>query len=65
MMKNFPENFNNEITLTFKFDPQKVKKDQEVAVYYYDELKKEWVKVGGTVSDNRITVKVNHFRTNN
>ncbi|GFZ94724.1 hypothetical protein GCM10008018_46360 [Paenibacillus marchantiophytorum] len=59
--KNFPENFSKEITLTFTFDPKSMKKGQQPSVFYYDEAKKVWVKVGGTVNGNTITVKVNHF----
>ncbi|UKS26305.1 S-layer homology domain-containing protein [Paenibacillus sp. HWE-109] len=61
ILKNFPENFGKEITLTFTFDPKSMKKGQQPSVFYYDEAKKVWVKVGGTVNGNTITVKVNHF----
>ncbi|MFD0677008.1 MULTISPECIES: InlB B-repeat-containing protein [unclassified Paenibacillus] len=61
ILKNFPENFSKEITLTFTFDLKSMKKGQQPSVFYYDEAKKVWVKVGGTVNGNTITVKVNHF----
>ncbi|MCD9026426.1 GLUG motif-containing protein [Cohnella silvisoli] len=62
ILKNFPENFINSVTLTFKFDPASLKANQSVAVFYYDEVKKSWVEVTGSViSGNQITVKVNHF----
>ncbi|RKP51415.1 hypothetical protein D7Z26_16615 [Cohnella endophytica] len=61
ILKNFPENFGKEITLTFTFDPKSLGKGQQPSVFYYDEAKKVWVKVGGTVNGNTITVKVNHF----
>ncbi|OPH52193.1 hypothetical protein BC351_33205 [Paenibacillus ferrarius] len=61
ILKNFPENFSKEITLTFTFDPKSMKKGQQPSVFYYDEAKKVWVKVGGKVNGNTITVKVNHF----
>ncbi|BBI36704.1 InlB B-repeat-containing protein [Cohnella abietis] len=61
ILKNFPENFNKEITLTFTFDPNKLKGNQKPSVFYYDEIKKVWVEVGGEVKGNTITIKVNHF----
>ncbi|RKP51451.1 hypothetical protein D7Z26_16810 [Cohnella endophytica] len=61
VLKNFTENFDKPVTLTFKFDPNSLKGNEKPVVFYYDEAKKEWVKVGGTVSGNNITVDVNHF----
>ncbi|OXM82574.1 hypothetical protein CF651_30295 [Paenibacillus rigui] len=61
ILKNFSESFSNEITLIFAFDPKSVKENQKPSVFYYDEAKKAWVEVGGTVDGNHITVKVNHF----
>jgi hypothetical protein len=62
ILKNFPENFSKPVTLTFVFDPKSVKSNQGVAVFYYDEVKKAWVKVdGGKVNGNLIAVEVNHF----
>ncbi|WP_164472857.1 S-layer homology domain-containing protein [Cohnella candidum] len=61
ILKNFPENFSNPVTLTFTFDPTSLKGNQKPVVFYYDEEKREWVKVGGEVKGNKITVDVNHF----
>ncbi|WMT41194.1 Ig-like domain repeat protein [Paenibacillus sp. D2_2] len=61
ILKNFSENFSKEITMAFTFDPNSLKGDQEPCVFYYDESKQVWVKVGGEVNGNTITVKVNHF----
>jgi phosphoribosyl-AMP cyclohydrolase len=62
VLKNFTENFSKPVTLTFNFDPASVKTNQTAAVFYYDESKKEWVKVeGGKMSGNRISVDVDHF----
>ncbi|QJD85665.1 S-layer homology domain-containing protein [Cohnella herbarum] len=61
VLKNFAENFDKPVTLSFKFDPARLKSNEKPVVFYYDEAKKEWVKVGGTVSGNNITVEVNHF----
>ncbi|MEC0231197.1 S-layer homology domain-containing protein [Paenibacillus alba] len=62
ILKNFSENFSKSVTLTFAFDPSKLRGNQTVAVFFFDETKKEWVKVsGGAVHDCHITVEVNHF----
>ncbi|WP_350356257.1 InlB B-repeat-containing protein [Cohnella hashimotonis] len=61
ILKSFTENFEKDITLIFTFDPQVLKGNQIPAVFFYDEAKKTWVKVGGMVNGNTITVKVNHF----
>ncbi|MEK0315016.1 S-layer homology domain-containing protein [Cohnella sp. 56] len=61
ILKNFTENFNKEITMTFTFDPQKLKGAQKPSVFFYDEIKKVWVEVGGEVKGSTITIKVNHF----
>ncbi|MGG1634371.1 S-layer homology domain-containing protein [Paenibacillus sp. NRS-1760] len=61
ILKNFPENFRKPVTLTFVFDPASIKSNQRAAVFYYDEVKKVWVEVGGKVNGNKITVEVDHF----
>ncbi len=61
ILKNFSENFSIEITLTLAFDPKSLTDDREPCVFYYDESKQVWVRVGGEISGNTITVKVNHF----
>nr|WP_285891245.1 S-layer homology domain-containing protein [Paenibacillus pasadenensis] len=61
ILKNFTENFDKPVTLSFKFDPSSLKSKEKPVVFYYDELKKEWVKVGGTVSGNNIIADVDHF----
>jgi hypothetical protein len=61
ILKNFSENFTKPVTLTFVFDPSSLKSNQRAVVFYYDEVKKVWVEVGGKVSGDKITVDVNHF----
>ncbi|BBI36630.1 S-layer homology domain-containing protein [Cohnella abietis] len=62
IMKNFRENFNNPVSISFAFDPASLKSGQTAAVFYYDEVKKSWIEViGGLITGNQITVKVNHF----
>ncbi len=56
MLKNIPGNF---ITA---FDASNVKSGQGVAIFYFDEGKKEWVEVKcSKTSGNSITVEVDHF----
>lgn len=62
ILKNFSENFSKPVTLTFAFDKSKLSGDQTVSVFYFDEAKKEWVKVpGGKINESKITVEVDHF----
>jgi hypothetical protein len=62
LLKNFSENFIKPVTVTFTFDPNSLKSDQRAAIFYYDELKKNWVEVPGSkVNGNSISVEVNHF----
>ncbi|MFC3747289.1 S-layer homology domain-containing protein [Paenibacillus sp. GCM10012306] len=61
ILKNFPENFSKELTMIFTFDPKKLKGNQKPSVFFYDEIKKVWVEIGGEVKGNTITIKVNHF----
>jgi len=61
ILKNFSENFSQPATMTFTFDPASIKNNQKAAVFYYDEVKKVWVELGGKVSGNKITVDVDHF----
>ncbi|MFD2330887.1 InlB B-repeat-containing protein [Cohnella sp. GCM10020058] len=61
IVKNFAENFDKPVAISFKFDVNSLKGNEKPVVFYYDEAKKEWVKVGGIVNGNNIAVEVNHF----
>ncbi|WP_337099389.1 InlB B-repeat-containing protein [Paenibacillus sp. YIM B09110] len=61
VLKNIPGNFKRSIKLTLAFDPAKLSGDQKASIFYYDEVKKEWVEVGGTISGGFITAEVDHF----
>ncbi len=62
VLKNISGNFIKPVTLTFTFDSSHVKSGQGVAIFYFDEEKKEWVEVKGSkTSGNSITVEVDHF----
>ncbi|WP_079913321.1 CBM35 domain-containing protein [Paenibacillus sp. 32352] len=59
--KDFPGDFDKEITLTLAFDPAQIKKGQQPAVFYYDEAQKNWRELGGQINGAAsITVKVNN-----
>ncbi|MBJ6364008.1 S-layer homology domain-containing protein [Paenibacillus sp. GCM10012307] len=60
--KNFQGNFKKPVTLTFIFNPDKLKSYQRPSVFYYDEEKRSWIEIaGGTINGNKITVTVDHF----
>lgn len=61
VLKNFSGNFIKSVTLSIQFDPSKVGNDQKAAIFYYDEEKKTWIEVGGTVDGEWITAEVDHF----
>ncbi|MGG1554219.1 cadherin-like beta sandwich domain-containing protein [Paenibacillus ferrarius] len=53
--------FNVPIKLAFTIDPSKVKKGQRPSIHYFDEGKKVWVDMGGTVNGDTIEVTSNHL----
>ncbi|MFC3789997.1 immunoglobulin-like domain-containing protein [Paenibacillus sp. GCM10012307] len=54
--------FDKPVTLTMVYDQAGLKSDQKVAIFSYDEAKKEWVEVaGGKVDGNRITVELDEL----
>ncbi|MCM3631014.1 asparaginase domain-containing protein [Paenibacillus glycanilyticus] len=61
VLKNKAGNFLVPVTLTFKFDPSLVKEGKKASVFYYDETKKQWIEMGGTVSGSTISVTTDHF----
>ncbi|EOC99555.1 S8 family peptidase [Caldisalinibacter kiritimatiensis] len=59
---NKVENFNSSITVTIKYDKNKVSDKNKLGVYYYNEQTEEWEYVGGKVNDDRtITFETDHF----
>ncbi|TCM87964.1 L-asparaginase type II [Paenibacillus sp. BK033] len=61
VLKNQAGNFLVPVTLTFKFDASLVKEGKKPSVFYYDETKKQWVEMGGTVNGSTISVPTDHF----
>ncbi|MBB6694421.1 cadherin-like beta sandwich domain-containing protein [Cohnella xylanilytica] len=61
VLKNVAGAFKKPVKLSIKFDPAKVGSDRKASIHYYDEEKKTWREVGGTVDGEWITVEVDHF----
>lgn len=62
VLTNVSGNFSKPVKLTLAYDAASLKSDQTAAVFYFDEVKKAWVKVeGGMKQVNDISVEVNHF----
>jgi len=53
--------FAKPVTIKLSFDPDAVEAGDTPAIHCYDEARGEWTNLGGTVSDNYITVEVDHF----
>jgi len=53
--------FDKEVTIKLSFDPNAVSERESPSIYYYDETLSQWVDIGGTVSDDTVTVQVDHF----
>ena len=53
--------FKQPVTLSFSFAPGEIAAGQKLAIYGYDEKARQWIDLGGTISANAISVKVNHF----
>lgn len=53
--------FAKSITVTLSFDPKDISEGETPTIHFYDQARGEWVNIGGTVSENTITVQVEHF----
>lgn len=54
-------NFAKKVTITLKFDPDALSEGEIPSIHYYDQKLGRWVNLGGEVSGNTISVKVDHF----
>ncbi|GAA3406265.1 S-layer homology domain-containing protein [Paenibacillus hodogayensis] len=62
VQKNTPENLNKPATLAMVFNQIQVNSNQTVAIFYYNEATKTWVKIeNGKIEGNRISVEVDNF----
>ncbi|MDQ0087853.1 beta-glucanase (GH16 family) [Paenibacillus anaericanus] len=46
------------LVLTIKFDEKKLSGQQQPSIFYYDEMKEDWVELGGKIKGDLITVEV-------
>jgi hypothetical protein len=54
-------NFAKKVKIKFRFDSKTLSNDETPDVYYYDEAQRRWVNIGGKISDNTISVEVDHL----
>jgi len=53
--------FARSVTIKLLFDPDLVGAADTPAIHYYDDDSGQWINIGGSVSDNTISVQVDHF----
>lgn len=51
-------NFNKPVSITLKYDADKVENPQRLGIYFYNEETKEWEYIGGKVDTENETIKV-------
>jgi len=61
ILKDKPGVFNKPVTVAIRFDPSRAGENQTVSVFYYDEERKVWVDLGGTVEGEWVAATVDHF----
>ena len=59
--KSISGNFKKPVKLSIKFDSSKLHPNEVPAIFYYDEEKKIWVKIGGQVEEDKVVAEVDHF----
>ncbi|KAF1085782.1 hypothetical protein SPSYN_00511 [Sporotomaculum syntrophicum] len=52
--------FNKPVTISLEFEPEKVSHNATPTIHYYEETGGKWVDIGGEVSNNTITVRVDY-----
>ncbi|WP_276355702.1 immunoglobulin-like domain-containing protein [Cohnella caldifontis] len=54
--------FNTPVEITFHYDTGRAAAGERPTVYYYNEVFKRWLYVGGVVNaDGTVTIRINHF----
>lgn len=55
--------FHKPVTITFRYEKEKVKDESKLGIYYYHEGRSEWIYIGGVVnsSNSTISAQVDHF----
>ncbi|MBB6635005.1 S-layer homology domain-containing protein [Cohnella thailandensis] len=59
--KSVPGTFAKPIAIRLKFDPAELAEGQKPSVHYYDEDKKQWIEMGGTVDGSYVTAWSDHL----
>ncbi|REK75587.1 cadherin-like beta sandwich domain-containing protein [Paenibacillus paeoniae] len=59
--KNVSENLKKPVTVIIQLNPEALKRDQALALHYYDEQNKRWVEIGGKVEGDTLKAEVYHF----
>jgi L-asparaginase type II len=59
--KNTEGTFLKPVTLTLTFNSSLLGDGEKASIFYYDEILKQWIEMGGIVNGNRITVETDHF----
>lgn len=60
---NLSEGLKKSAELTLLFDTSKLVSDSKAQLFVYDEVKKEWMEIGGDVCENTVTAQVDRFGT--
>jgi hypothetical protein len=53
--------FAEKVTIRLSFNPNELKANEFPVICYYNEDERKWVKLGGEVFENTVTVQVDHF----
>ncbi|MBB6633472.1 DUF4073 domain-containing protein [Cohnella thailandensis] len=61
LLKSFAGKFSKPVKLTFKFDVAALEEGRHAALFYYDEVKNEWIEVEGHAENSRFIAQVDHF----
>ena len=53
--------FAKKVKIKLGFDPKALDQVETPAIYYYDEVQSRWEEIEGIISDNTITIEIDHF----
>jgi hypothetical protein len=61
VLKNVTDDLSKEVTIKIKLYPNVLGEDEHAAIFYYDEVKKEWIDIGGVIENDYMVVETTHF----
>ncbi len=61
ILNNGGGNLNLPVTVEIQYDPSFVHEGQYAAIFYYDEIEKEWIEIGGEVRGDRMVAETDRF----